>query len=110
MPSGRTRPAGERGIGGPPPARHRARKRLKRGAADPDNDRAESPHRERPLPLSVETLLEREKSLREQFGALLTVSRAVANTLDLNTVLSTIAKQIRQVIQTDECTVFVYDE
>ena len=58
----------------------------------------------------VEELLEREKSQREKFGALLTVSHAVVNTLDLNTILSTIAKQIREVIHTDECTVFLYDE
>ena len=47
---------------------------------------------------------------REKFGALLTVSHAVVNTLDLNTVLTTIAKQIREVIQTDECTVFLHEE
>jgi signal transduction histidine kinase/ActR/RegA family two-component response regulator len=58
----------------------------------------------------MSNMSEREKSQREQFGALLTVSRAVVNTLDLNTILSTIAKQIRQVIQTDECTVFLYDD
>jgi len=45
----------------------------------------------------------------EKLAALLTVTRAVSNTLDLNTILSTIAKQIRQVIQTDECTVFLFD-
>jgi signal transduction histidine kinase/ActR/RegA family two-component response regulator len=60
--------------------------------------------------VSIEALFEREKGQREKFGALLTVSRAVVNTLDLNTILSTIAKQIRQVIQTDECTVFLYDD
>jgi signal transduction histidine kinase len=54
--------------------------------------------------------LAREGRQREKFGALLTVSRAVVNTLDLKTILSTIAKQIRQVIQTDECTVFLYDD
>ena len=58
----------------------------------------------------VEQVLERERDQREKLGALLTVSRAVVNTLDLNTILSTIAKQIRQVIQTDECTVFLYDD
>jgi signal transduction histidine kinase/CheY-like chemotaxis protein len=58
----------------------------------------------------MEELLQREMGQREKFGALLTVSRAVVNTLDLNTILSTIAKQIRQVILTDECTVFLYDE
>ena len=70
----------------------------------PSASSAESP--ESPL----HELLEREKRQREKFGALLTVSRAVVNTLDLNTILSTIAKQIRQVIQTDECTVFLYDD
>jgi len=45
----------------------------------------------------------------EKLAALLTVTRAVSNTLDLNTILSTIAKQIREVIQTDECTVFLFD-
>ncbi len=58
----------------------------------------------------LEAFLEREQTQRESLGALLTVSRAVVNTLDLNTILSTIAKQIRQVIQTDECTVFLYDD
>ncbi|MEQ1833993.1 MAG: ATP-binding protein [Candidatus Eisenbacteria bacterium] len=58
----------------------------------------------------LEALLQREVDQREKFGALLTVSRAVVNSLDLNTILSTIAKQIRQVIHTDECSVFLYDE
>ena len=58
----------------------------------------------------LEELLKREVDQREKLGALLTVSRAVVNSLDLNTILSTIAKQIRQVIQTDECSVFLYDE
>jgi signal transduction histidine kinase/CheY-like chemotaxis protein len=53
---------------------------------------------------------QRERSQRDKFAALLTVSRAVVNSLDLNTILSTIAKQIREVIQTDECTVFLHDE
>ena len=55
-------------------------------------------------------MFEREKRQKEKFAALLTVSHAVMGTLDLNTVLTTIAKQVRQVIQTDECTVFLYDE
>ena len=58
----------------------------------------------------LEDVLRREVAQREKFSALLTVSRAVVNTLDLNTILTTIAKQIRQVIQTDECTVFLYDD
>ena len=58
----------------------------------------------------LEEVLQREMDQRQKFGALLTVSRAVVNTLDLNTILSTIAKQIREVINTDECSVFLYDE
>jgi len=64
-----------------------------------------------PLPdVPIEDVLRREVAQREKFSALLTVSRAVVNTLDLNTILTTIAKQIRQVIQTDECTVFLHDD
>ncbi len=55
-------------------------------------------------------LLAREKRQKEKFAALLTVSNAVVNTLDLDAILSTIAKQVREVIQTDECTVFLFDE
>jgi signal transduction histidine kinase len=47
---------------------------------------------------------------RSNLSALLTVSHAVANSLELKTILATIAEQVRQVIQTDECTVFLYDE
>ena len=59
---------------------------------------------------SLGELLEREKRQKEKFAALLTISNAVVNTLDLNTILSMIARQVRQVIQTDECTVFLFDE
>ncbi|HEV2106480.1 MAG TPA: ATP-binding protein [Candidatus Eisenbacteria bacterium] len=59
---------------------------------------------------SLSELLERQKGQNEKFAALLTVSRAVVNTLELDAILSTIAKQVRQVIQTDECTVFLFDE
>src|SRR5262245_60169998 len=52
----------------------------------------------------------REGSDRDKFAALLTVSHAVANSLELNTILATIAEQVRQVIHTDECTVFLYDD
>ncbi len=54
--------------------------------------------------------LREEKSQREKFAALLTVSNAVVNSLDLEKILDTIAHEIRQVIQVDECTVFVVDE
>jgi signal transduction histidine kinase/CheY-like chemotaxis protein len=65
-------------------------------------DRNREPRSEEPA--------QRERSQRDKVAALLTVSRAVVNSLDLNTILSTIAKQIREVIQTDECTVFLYHE
>ncbi len=55
-------------------------------------------------------MLEREKRQKEKFGALLEVSHAVVNSLDLNTILGTIAKLVRQVIQTDECSVFLFEE
>jgi putative methionine-R-sulfoxide reductase with GAF domain len=64
-----------------------------------------------PLPdVPLEDVLRREVAQRERFSALLAVGRAVVNTLDLKTILGTIAKQIRQVIQTDECTVFLHDD
>jgi signal transduction histidine kinase/ActR/RegA family two-component response regulator/PAS domain-containing protein len=59
---------------------------------------------------SVSELLEREKRQRAKFAALLTVSNAVVNSLELDTILKTIAKLVRSVIQTDECTVFLFDE
>src|SRR5207237_6587633 len=62
----------------------------------------------RPEP-SLERLLEHEVRLREQFAALLTVSRAVTSSLDLDRILATIARQVRQVIHVDECTVFLLD-
>ena len=54
--------------------------------------------------------LRQEISQKEQFAALLAVSRAVMTSLDLNTILATIVKQVRQVIQADECAVFLLDE
>jgi signal transduction histidine kinase/CheY-like chemotaxis protein/PAS domain-containing protein len=59
---------------------------------------------------SMAELLQHEKRQKEKFGALLTVSHAVVNSLELNTILETIAQQVREVIQTDECTVFLFDE
>jgi len=59
---------------------------------------------------SLNARLQNEISQKEKFAALLTVSHAVMNSLDLNTVFTTIVKQVRQVIQADECTVFLYDE
>jgi len=59
---------------------------------------------------SINSLLAREKRQSEKFAALLAVSHAVGNSLELDTILKTIAKLVRQVIQTDECTVFQFDE
>ena len=59
---------------------------------------------------SLSEMLEREKQQKSRFAALLTVSHAVTNSLDLQAVAMTIAKQVREVIQTDECTVFLYEE
>jgi signal transduction histidine kinase len=73
----------------------------------PERAQAAAPGVVRALEPTLESLC--ENGQEEKFAALLTVSRAVSNTLDLNTILSTIAKQIRQVIQTDECTVFLFD-
>ena len=60
--------------------------------------------------LSSVAVLQQERSERDKFSALLTVNHAVANSLELNTILATIAEQVREVISTDECTVFLYDE
>ena len=60
--------------------------------------------------LTAAARVQRETSEKNKFGALLTVSHAVANSLELKTILATIAGQVREVIQTDECTVFLYDE
>jgi len=54
-------------------------------------------------------LLAQEKSQKEKLEALLTVSQAVTSTLDHQTVLDTVAKEVRRVIQVDECTVFMID-
>ena len=59
---------------------------------------------------SLSELLRHEMTQKEKFAALLTVSHALVNSLDLKVVLTTIAQQVRQVIRTDECTVFLLDE
>ncbi|HET7224334.1 MAG TPA: ATP-binding protein [Candidatus Eisenbacteria bacterium] len=46
---------------------------------------------------------------QEQLAALLTVSQAVTSSLDLATILRTIAEQVRQVIHVNECTVFLIE-
>src|SRR4029077_11374817 len=58
---------------------------------------------------SIQQLVERVSREKERLAALLTVSHAVVNSLDLDTVLATIAQQVRQVIEVDECTVFLLD-
>ncbi|MBI1799271.1 MAG: GAF domain-containing protein [Candidatus Eisenbacteria bacterium] len=59
---------------------------------------------------SLNRQLQHEMTQKEKFAALLTVSHAVANTLDLKTILTTIVQQVRLVIHSDECTLFLYDE
>ena len=59
---------------------------------------------------SLAEMLEREQQQKTKFAALLAVSHAVTNSLDLQAVATMIAKQVREVIQTDECTVFLYEE
>lgn len=47
---------------------------------------------------SIQHLVARVSREKERLAALLTVSHAVVNSLDLDTILSTIAQQVRQVI------------
>jgi signal transduction histidine kinase/ActR/RegA family two-component response regulator/PAS domain-containing protein len=60
--------------------------------------------------VSLSEFLHGEGRQKEKIAALLSVSHAVVNSLDLDTILDSIARQSREVIQTDECTVFLYDE
>ncbi len=62
---------------------------------------------------SLETLgeqLRQEESQKEKLTALLTVSNAVVTSLELDQILDTIAREVRKVIQVDECIVFLLDE
>ena len=59
---------------------------------------------------SVHGLVERVRREKDRLSALLTVSHAVVNSLELDVILGTIAQQVRQVIEVDECTVFLVDE
>jgi len=54
--------------------------------------------------------LRREEAQKEKLAALITVSNAVAASLDLDRILDTIAHEVRKVIQVDECMVFLLDE
>jgi signal transduction histidine kinase len=54
--------------------------------------------------------LRREEAQREKLAALLTVSNAVVASLELDQILDTIAREVRKVIQVDECMVFLLDE
>jgi PAS domain S-box-containing protein len=58
---------------------------------------------------SMQGLVERVSREKERLAALLTVSHAVVNSLDLDNILATIAQAVRQVIEVDECTVFLID-
>jgi signal transduction histidine kinase len=51
-----------------------------------------------------------EKSYKDKFSALLKVSQALITKLELKPILTTIAEQVRLVIEVDECTVFLFDE
>ena len=59
---------------------------------------------------SIQTLVARVRGEKERLSALLTVSHAVINSLDLDIILATIAQQVRHVIEVDECTVFLIDD
>src|SRR6185436_18885418 len=59
---------------------------------------------------SLHDLLDRETEQKERLAALLTVSKAMVSSLELDTILSTIAQQVRKVIQVDECTVFLIED
>jgi signal transduction histidine kinase/ActR/RegA family two-component response regulator/PAS domain-containing protein len=54
--------------------------------------------------------LRREAAQKEKLTALLTVSHAVVASLELDQILDTIAREVRKVIQVDECMVFLLDE
>jgi hypothetical protein len=58
----------------------------------------------------IEEALRRERDQRTKLGALLTASRAVVSSLDLQQILATIVHQIRLVIPADECTVLLVDD
>ena len=55
-------------------------------------------------------LVDRVRREKDRLAALLTVSHAVVNSLELDVILGTIAQQVRKVIEVDECTVFLVDE
>ena len=54
--------------------------------------------------------LRREAAQKEKLASLLTVSNAVVASLELDQILDTIAREVRKVIQVDECMVFLLDE
>src|SRR5436309_4898563 len=74
-----------------------------------DGPGGEDRHRPKRAATSLHDLLDREKAQKERLAALLTVSQAMVSSLELDTILSTIAQQVRKVIQMDECTVFLLD-
>src|SRR5262249_11903962 len=56
---------------------------------------------------SVQGLVDRVRREKDRLAALLTVSHAVVNSLELDIILGTIAQTVRKVIEVDECTVFL---
>ncbi len=63
-----------------------------------------------PIEPEFADLLHDARHEKEKFAALLTVSQAVASSLDLGTILETIAREVRRVIHVDEATVFLFDD
>jgi signal transduction histidine kinase/ActR/RegA family two-component response regulator len=59
---------------------------------------------------SIHVLLHLEKEQKARLSALLTVSQAIISSLELDNILNTIAREVRKVVQVDECTVFLLDE
>jgi signal transduction histidine kinase/PAS domain-containing protein len=52
---------------------------------------------------------QRERSQKDKLAALMTVSQAMIHTLELDTILGTVVREVRRVFQSDESTVFLYD-
>ena len=68
------------------------------------------PSRLKPAEASLHDLLDVEKAQKARLSALLTVSQAMVSSLELDKILNTIARQVREVVQADECTVFLLDD
>ena len=76
----------------------------------PESSSGEATPEVRPTEALLQDLLGLEKAQNESLAALLTVSQAMISSLELDTILNTLAQQVRRVIQVDECTVFLVDQ